>query len=183
MALVVAPCVLLGLGCATTPNAPRDPAAQTAAIPPGPPKAGEPAPDFVLQPYAAVPNSSVRLSDLRGKRVLLNFFCGCDPCHKLAATWEGAHRSSPKLAVLGVSTMGSGHVARFRKETGVTFPLLFDPGYTVAEKYDSIHCPRSWIIDLSGNVAYTNRPTQDDVSTVARALRQRLSDNSVKEER
>ncbi|MCS6862567.1 MAG: peroxiredoxin family protein [Abditibacteriales bacterium] len=53
------------------------------------PKVSSLAPDFTLTDYKG---KTYRLSDFRGKKVLLNFFCGCGACAELAATWEKIQR-------------------------------------------------------------------------------------------
>jgi peroxiredoxin len=118
---------------------------------------GAPAPDFLL---ADESGKQYRLSQLRGHKVLLNFLCGCADCAKLARAWENVHETAPEVNVLGISTVASTYLRAFRDETRVTFPILFDPGFAVAERYRSLHCPRSWVIDESGTVVYASDRTK-----------------------
>ena len=135
-----------------------------------PPKVGDIGPDFDLSSYEG---ENFRLTRFYGKKVLLNFFCGCEPCHELSATWQEAHRSVRSLVVLGVSTLGPRDAEQFQRETKITFPLLFDPNYEVADRYDSIHCPRSWLIAEHGRVLYTNGP-QEPAKNISAALKRHL---------
>jgi peroxiredoxin len=135
-----------------------------------PPAIGEAAPEFELPDTDGYLH---RLSRLRGRRVLLLFFCGCATCRALAPEWEKIHRADPEVAVFGIAAVGSAHVRQFRRATHTTFPILFDANYGVASRYGSLECPRSWLVDESGTVAWTGRP-QDGRAAVAKALRRYL---------
>src|SRR5215210_3574763 len=63
------------------PPAQRPEVASTFA---GPFKLGQEAPDFTLKDVKGRP---VSLHQYRGKRVLLNFFCGCSFCRGVAMSW------------------------------------------------------------------------------------------------
>jgi peroxiredoxin len=136
-----------------------------------PPKVGDLAPDFTLTDDNG---KTYRLSDFRGKKALLNFFCGCGSCAELAETWEKIHRQFPDTQVLGISTINPDVIRNWCRSLDVTFPTLFDPNYGAAEVYDSTNCPRCWVIDEEGKVDYTSHP-QDRPTEVARALRQHLA--------
>jgi peroxiredoxin len=115
------------------------------------PEVGSRAPDFAL---FAHDGREYRLSRLRGKKVLLNFLCACSECVELARDWERFHRSAPGTVVLGISTFPPSYLKEFRRATQASFPILFDPSFTVAERYHSMACPRSWVLDEAGRVAY-----------------------------
>ncbi len=131
-----------------------------------PPKVGSLAPEFTLTDYNG---KTYRLSDFRGKKVLLNFFCGCGSCAELAVTWEKIHRQRSDVQVLGVSTINPEIIRDWRRSLDVTFPTLFDPNYSVAEEYESTNCPRCWVIDEKGKVVYISRE-QYDLSAVIQTL-------------
>jgi hypothetical protein len=80
----------------------RRPHNDTLSIPSSPPKVGSLAPEFTLSDYN---DKTYCLSDFRGKKVLLNFFCGCGKCAELALTWEKIHRQRRDVQVLGISTI------------------------------------------------------------------------------
>jgi peroxiredoxin len=144
---------------------------QFALLNSSPPTVGSIAPDFTLNDYNG---KTYRLSDFRGKKVLLNFFCGCGACAQLALTWEKIHRQREDVQVLGVSTINPEQIKNWCRAIGTTFPVLFDPNYHVAEQYDSLHCPRSWVIDESGKVVYASHE-QDSSSVTLRALQRHLA--------
>jgi peroxiredoxin len=134
--------------------------------PSSPPKVGSLAPDFTLSDSNG---KTYRLSDLRGKKVLLNFFCGCGKCAELALVWEKIHRHADDVQVRGISTINPERLRGWCRAMDITFPALFDPNYRVAEIYNSTDCPRCWVIDETGKVVYTSCE-EDSLSAVASAL-------------
>ena len=100
---------------------------------------------------------SVRLSDFKGKVVVLNFWATwCSPCREeipdlVSLQKEYAARG---LVVLGVS-MDEGdpaRVASFAKKFGINYPLVMGDAKT-AEAYGGIQVlPTTFIIDRKGNV-------------------------------
>jgi peroxiredoxin len=134
------------------------------------PAVGTVAPDFAL------PDSEghiLRLSTLRGRMVLLSFLCACSRCRDLAPEWQRVHQAFPEVAVPGIAALGPAHIQEFRRATRATFPMLFDAGYTVANRYGSLECPRSWLLDASGEVVWTAHP-EEGRAAVAAALRRYL---------
>ena len=100
------------------------------------PAIGEPAPDFELQ---ADDGSTVRLSDLRGKRVVLYFYpkddtpgCTTQACSLRDRVQEIETRGA---LIYGVSPDTVGSHQKFRDKYGLNFPLLADADHAVAEKY------------------------------------------------
>jgi peroxiredoxin len=133
--------------------------------------AGYLAPDFKLM---ADDGQDIRLRDLRGRQVLLYFFCGCAACVHLARVLERLPREIGGLAVLGITTIGSRDRQRFRADSRSTFPILFDPNYVVATRYSSLDCPRSWLIDRNGIVSYVSKPYAEE-SLMVSELRKHLT--------
>lgn len=116
---------------ATAESDPLDEAAQAAAATLV--RAGDAAPDFTVSLFDG---GSVRLSDLRGKTVLVNFWATwCPPCREeltrvqaeLIDRFEG--RDFVFLPVSRGETRET--VARFREQTGYRFPMGLDPEQTI----------------------------------------------------
>ncbi len=97
---------------------------------------GQPAPDFALP---STDGNTVRLSDLRGKKVVLYFYPKDDTpgCTKEACSFRDnlGVLQSMGVAVLGVSPDSVASHQRFAQKYGLTFPLLADEGAQVATLY------------------------------------------------
>ena len=97
---------------------------------------GQPAPDFELTSDSG---ETVRLTDLRGKRVVLYFYPrdGTPGCTRQACGIRDAWGSFREAGaeVFGVSPDGEASHARFKNEYGLPFTLLADPGHEVTERY------------------------------------------------
>ena len=119
-----------------------------------PPKQRLLAPDFSL---ATPGGRTLRLSDFRGKTVLLNFWASfCAPCREempaLQMLWE-AHRHAG-LVVLAVaadrSKSGAAAVMALTESTGVSFPVLLDSNGEVRRQYEVQALPTSYLIGADG---------------------------------
>jgi thiol-disulfide isomerase/thioredoxin len=117
------------------------------------PKVGAQAPDFTLTGLDGTP---VRLSDFRGKTVLLNFWATwCGPCRKEFPELVNLSQQEGDrgLVVLAVDVSESrDDVARFAQELGVTFPIVLDSESTVAHSYRLVGLPTSFFVDGGGVV-------------------------------
>jgi|SRR5215211_7176897 len=102
------------------------------------PAEGSPAPDFELRSDSG---ETVRLSDFRGKPVVLYFYPADDTpgCTKEACGFRDAYRVFEErgAVILGVSPDDEASHARFREKYGLPFTLLADPDHSVAEAYDA----------------------------------------------
>ena len=149
LALVVA--LLLVQGCATDP-APQDAAAQETGTPAtGRPVAGSRAPDFTL---TDLDGNTVRLSDLLGKVVFLNFWATwCSPCRAEMPDIEALHRKyrDRGVVVLGVDLRESESTVRtYLERGGYTWTFLIDTTGRVASAYRVSAIPTSFFIDREG---------------------------------
>ena len=97
---------------------------------------GQQAPDFEL---ASESGERVRLSDLRGKPVVLYFYPKDDTpgCTREACGFRDAYGEFEErgAVVLGVSPDDEASHARFKEKYGLPFTLLADPEHEVAEAY------------------------------------------------
>ena len=108
------------------------------------------APDFELE---TVDGDLVRLSDLRGEVVALNFWAiWCAPCRlEMPDLQARADAYGDRLTVLGVNFDETAEeVDAFRQEVGVRFPLLLDPGGEVQRLYRVLGYPTTFFIDSEG---------------------------------
>lgn len=112
------------------------------------------APDFTLQ---SLDGKTVRLSDFRGKAVLLNFWATwCSPC-KIEMPWfvELQKQYGPGgLQVVGVAMddASTKEIADFAKEMGVNYPVLIGKE-SVGDAYGGVQfLPENFYIDRNGKV-------------------------------
>jgi thioredoxin-dependent peroxiredoxin len=97
---------------------------------------GKPAPDFEL---ASDTGEQIRLSDLKGKPVVLYFYPKDDTpgCTRQACdirdAWAEFERAG--AVVLGVSPDGEASHAEFKAKYDLPFPLLADESHQVSEQY------------------------------------------------
>jgi peroxiredoxin len=110
-----------------------------------------PAPAFLLNDSDG---NVVRLDDLRGKVVLLNFWATwCPPCRLEMPSLEALHRQLGLrgLAVLAVATRDdASDVRSFFNEHRLSFPALLDPGAHAYGDYGIWSLPTSFVIDKQG---------------------------------
>ena len=136
---------------------------------------GKTAPDFELTSDAG---ERVKLSDLRGKPVVLYFYPKDDTpgCTKQACGIRDAYAEFQErgAVVLGVSPDNEASHVKFRDKYSLPFTLLADPDHEVAEDYGvwveknaygqkKMGVERStFIIDSEGNVAKVMRRVKPD---------------------
>ena len=121
-----------------------------------------PAPDFLLN---VLGGGAVRLSDFRGKTVVLNFWASwCEPCRRempdFQELWEERGPAGPDdLVILAVNltpTDTRAAATAFVEEYGLTFPILFDTSRgEVARHYGVQALPATFFIDRNGIVRTT----------------------------
>jgi peroxiredoxin len=127
----------------------EDPVAVLSLVRPKPAKA---APDFQVR---TPDNGMLRLSDLKGKVVLLNFWATwCEPCREEMPSMERLHRAyrGRGLVVVAISldSQGASVVKPFVKKFALTFPVGLDPKMAVRESYGVWAVPSTFIIDRAG---------------------------------
>lgn len=111
-----------------------------------------PAPDFEL---AALNGESIRLEELRGQPVLINFWATwCAPCQlEMPAFQDRYEQHAGALRVLAVNfDEPRADVQAFADDLGLTFDVLPDPGGEVQRLYQVRGYPTTVLVDADGVV-------------------------------
>ncbi len=132
------------------------------------PKKRLPAPDFSLRD---LDGQSLRLSDYRGKVVLLNFWATfCSPCRRempaLEKLWRDYRGQGLVVLAVAADRGAPDHVRRFIEEGGYSFPVVLDPNGAARKAYEVVALPMTYIIGRDGRFH-------------ARALGERRWDSSI----
>lgn len=119
------------------------------------PLVGRPAPPFEL---ALFDGGTVRLHDLRGKVVFLNFWASwCVPCRDEARALEAAWQAykARDVVFVGANIQDQDSSARaFLEEFGVSYPNGLDGGSRIAIDYGVWGLPETFVIDRAGRITY-----------------------------
>jgi peroxiredoxin len=135
------------------------------AAPAAAPVSGSRAPAISLTDTSGTPRT---LAGYAGHPVSLFFFCGCPWCHRCARLWgqlqHGGALDKTQAPTLVVFQGDAGMAKEFVAETGLDptrTVVLPDPNLSVTLAYGSDVCPRVFVIDASGKIAYTNNHPGD----------------------
>lgn len=118
------------------------------------PLVGNPAPDFSLTLFDG---REVRLSELRGKTVMLDFWASwCLPCRAEARDLEAAwKRQGDDVVFLGINIQDKEADARkFIEEFGITFANGRDPDGKIAVDYGVWGIPEAFFVSPAGRITY-----------------------------
>lgn len=114
-----------------------------------------PAKDFTLKSNKG---NNVRLSDLRGQVVMLNFWASwCGPCRQEMPLLDKMYQryGSAGFTLLGVNVEEDPTEANLLlKKDPVTFPILYDTSSKVSKQYKVSAMPSTVLIDCDGNMSY-----------------------------
>src|SRR3989338_6910481 len=113
---------------------------------------GKTAPDFELE---TLEGKKTKLSDYRGKKVILNFWASwCPPCREEMPEFQRIYSENrDKLVVVGVNLQESRENAEaFIEKLSITFPILLDPNSQVKDMYNVFTQPVTYFIDESGKI-------------------------------
>jgi len=137
-----------------------------------PPLVGSPAPEIVLKDLQG---QEVKLSDLRGKIVLLNFWATwCKPCKEEMPAMQASYDKlrDQGFVVLAVNELEDvdkviEHIRTHRH----TFLVVMDHDNRVANRYGVVGLPASFLIDRQGVVRehiFGNLLTEERIAELVR---------------
>ncbi|MED0677509.1 TlpA disulfide reductase family protein [Aneurinibacillus thermoaerophilus] len=115
---------------------------------------GNMAPDFTLK---SLDDQEFKLSQFKGKKVIINLWATwCPPCRAEMPDMQKFFEENKEdgLIILGVNLTQSeksrDNVSTFLNEFGITFPVVLDEDNKVADTYQVVSIPTSYIIDSQG---------------------------------
>ena len=116
---------------------------------------GKLSPEFELE---TLTGKTVRLSDYRGKRVIINFWATwCPPCRAEIPDFQKLYNNHD-VVILAVnltqSEKSEEHVTEFVNDFEMTFPVLMDEQATVSTTYQVQAYPTSYMVDSNGHIQY-----------------------------
>jgi cytochrome c biogenesis protein CcmG/thiol:disulfide interchange protein DsbE len=118
----------------------------------GPEFVAFPAPDFSL---SDLQGNTVKLSQFRGKPVLINFWATwCAPCKEELPLLEKIYQANKnQLEILGVDIAEENTKVEAKvKEVGLSYTTLLDPYLQVTNQYKVTAYPTSIFVDKDGMV-------------------------------
>lgn len=122
--------------------------------------------DFILENET---EDSVRLSDLTGQVVLINFwYADCVPCMNEFPYIETVYReyANRGFNVLGINPMfpdGREEVIQVREQLGLTFQLLLDwDRHVSVTQYNVNPYPRNILVDRTGRISVVLQSVEED---------------------
>jgi len=105
-------------------------------------------------------DEKVKLSDFRGKVVLINFWATwCPPCIRELPSMERLHQqvNADDFKVIAVNQMeNADHVFAFegQLDTDPTFDIVFDTTSEVSQSFAVRGLPTTYLVDKNGNIRY-----------------------------
>lgn len=112
------------------------------------------APDFQLQ---SLDGKELKLSDLKGKKVILNFWASwCPPCKAEMPHFQKFYldhmNENIEIIAINLTTQEDSKtdIVEFVDDYGLTFPVLLDFNGVLGKTYQAITIPTSYMIDSQG---------------------------------
>ena len=120
---------------------------------------GDLPPDFELETLSG---ETVKLSDLKGKKVMLNFWASwCGPCKAEMPHMENYYKKnkdSENVEIIAVNLTkqerkGLESVEQFVDAHGLTFPIPLDKDGKVMDAYKVLSIPTTFMLNTDGTIA------------------------------
>ena len=145
-------------------------------------RVGDIAPELEME---LTDGQKVKLSDLRGKVVMLQFTASwCGVCRKEmpfieSDIWQ-KHKANPNFALYGVDRDEPVETVKaFAEKTGVTYPLALDPGADHFAKYADRKAgiTRNVLIDKTGKIVMLTRLyNEEEFATLCKKIDEMLAE-------
>jgi peroxiredoxin len=118
------------------------------------PRISKPAPDFEVR---NLENQMVKLSDFKGKVLLLNFWATwCGACKEEMSSMQNLYSSlkadGVEVLAISIDRWNEDRIQEYVKDNHLTFPVLLDQDQKVRKKYHVMGLPTSYLIDGEGNI-------------------------------
>jgi cytochrome c biogenesis protein CcmG/thiol:disulfide interchange protein DsbE len=119
-----------------------------------PPKTSQPAPSFVAK---NLKGQDVKLSDFKGKVVLLNFWatwCGAciEEMNSMQNLYSNLSADGVEVLAVSIDRWNEDRIQEYVKNNKLTFPVLLDQNQNVRKKYHVMGLPTSYLIDGEGKI-------------------------------
>jgi peroxiredoxin len=117
------------------------------------PNVGDKAIDFKLDTLSG---ESITLSELKGKKVILNFWATwCPPCkEEMPIMQEFYTKYGKNVEVLAINIDPQYNVKEYQKAMGLTFPILLDKDDKINNAYDILTVPTTFVINEQGTITH-----------------------------
>lgn len=145
-------------------------------------RVGDIAPEMEME---LTDGQQVKLSDLRGKVVMLQFTASwCGVCRKEmpfieSDIWQ-KHKANPNFALYGIDRDEPVETVKaFAEKTGVTYPLALDPGADHFAKYADRKAgiTRNVLIDKEGKIVMLTRLyNEEEFATLCKKIDEMLAE-------
>ena len=142
--------------------APPTPPAETRGWPRAT-RPGKALPDLT---FTRFDGTTVKLSDLRGKPVVLNLWASnCPPCVQEMPAIERVHQQvKDRVTIVGVDTQDPSRsdANKLAAKTGVTYDLAIDQNGELAQALDVVVLPTTVLVDANGRVVTSKAGALDE---------------------